>query len=342
VRQEVAPDAGDGGALGDGRVLVVGAGSLGSVYGALLARAGVDVQLLAREEHARAIQAAGGVRLESGGATLLAPVRAEWRPERIEPADAVVVLTKAPDTEAALGGLDHVREGVRLAVSLQNGVEKDDVLARWCGEGPVVGGVSMVGGTLVEPGVVAHTNDGVTIVGELGGGSSPRVDRFAELLEAGGLRVVVSPDVRAVEWAKVIHAAPTMAVPALVRLPLHACLLSEPLARVYVTLVREGVAIARAAGVEVDDEPIGYPLREIAAAPDDEALAIVQERGSRLERAGMTAIRVSMLQSVERGRRTEVDAVHGFLAREAGRLGVDAPGTVLCHRLLAGLDATLA
>ena len=119
-------------------------------------------------------------------------------------------------------------------------------------------------------------------------------------------------------------------------------LASEPLAALYVALVREGVAIAAAAGIELDDEPVGYPLRVIAAAADDEAVALVRERGRRLEAAGMTAIRVSMLQSIERGRRTEVDAVQGFLVRESERLRVDAPTTALCHRLLRGLDETLS
>jgi 2-dehydropantoate 2-reductase len=325
-----------------GRVLVIGAGSLGSVYGARLAQGGADVHLLAREEHARAIEAAGGVVLERPDGQELVPLRAEWRPEHVEPAETVIVLTKAPDTEAALAGLDRVRDGVALAVSLQNGVEKDDVLARWCGPGAVVGGVSMVGGTLLAPGRVAQTFDGGTILGELPHGRSERVERLARALAGGGLRAVVSDDVRAVEWAKLVHASPTMAVPALVRLPLHACLVSEPLAALYVTLVREGVAIAAAAGVEVDDGPVGYPIRAIAAAPDDEAVALVRERGRALERAGQTEITVSMLQSIERGRRTEVDTIHGFLVREAARLGVDAPATVLCHRLLAGIDEGLA
>jgi len=58
-----------------------------------------------------------------------APAGRSWRPERVGPAEIVVVLTKTTDTEAALAGLDHVRDAVRLAVSLQNGVEKDGVLA---------------------------------------------------------------------------------------------------------------------------------------------------------------------------------------------------------------------
>lgn len=300
------------------------------------------MQLLAREEHAAAIATAGGIWIKADGERMLAPVRAEWHGELIEPAEIVVVLTKTPDTEVALASVGHVRQEVRLAVSLQNGVQKNDVLARWCGPDPVVGGVSMVGGTLLGPGVVARTSAGTTILGELEGGTSDRVERLAALLERAGLAAVVSPDVRAVEWAKLVHAAPTMAVPALTRLPLHACLLDPTLAQIYVTLVREGIRIAEAAGIEVDEGPVGYPLREIAAGDDAAGVALVRERGRRLERAGMTAIRVSMLQSVERGRRTEVDAVHGFLVREADRLDVDAPALRFCHGLLAGLDRTLA
>lgn len=324
------------------KVLVVGAGSLGSVYGAHLAHGGAEVQLLAREEHARAIEEAGGIVVDRGGVREHVPLRAAWRPERAEPADAVIVLTKTPDTEAALAPLAHVRDALELAVSLQNGVEKDEVLARWCGSGLVIGGTSMVGGTLLRPGVVAHTLPGPTVLGELPRGRSDRVEALAGALEAGGLEVIVSDDVLAVEWAKLVHASPTMALPALVRLPLHACLRSEPLAALYVELVREGMAIARAAGIEPDDGPVGYPLREIAEAADGDAVAIVRGRGRRLEEAGMTAIRVSMLQSIERGRRTEVDAVHGFLVREAARLDVPAPATGACHRLLRGLDETLA
>jgi len=328
--------------LGEERVLIVGAGSLGSVYGGLLARAGHDVQLLAREAHALAIQAAGGLRLETAGEELLVPLRADWRPERIEPAEIAIVLTKSPDTASALAGVDHVRGGVRLAVSLQNSVEKDEVLRDWCGPGPVVGGVSMVGGTLVEPGFARHTLDHATIVGELPTGTSPRVERLAGLLADAGLSGVVSENVLGAEWAKLIHALPSMALPALTRAYLHEVFLSPELARVYVQLVREGVAVAEAAGVELDDEPIAFPLREIAAAPDEDAVALVFEQGRRFEEAGMTSVRVSMLQSIERGQRLEVEAIHGFIVREGARLGVPVPANELCYRLLAAIDRGLS
>jgi 2-dehydropantoate 2-reductase len=324
--------------LGAERVTIVGAGSLGSVYGGLLARAGHDVQLLAREPHARAIQEAGGLRLGTAEGDELVRVRADWRPERIEPAEIAIVLTQAPDTATALEGLGHVRDGLRLAVSLQNSVEKDDVLRAWCGEGPVVGGVSMVGGTLVEPGYARHTFDRATVVGELPAGSSPRVERFAELLRDAGLSGVVSQNVLGAEWAKVIHSAPVMALAALTRMDLHELLLSPELAPLYVRLAREGAAVAGAAGVELDDGPLDFPLCRIVSADDVDAVELVRNEGRRMERAGMTSIRVSMLQSVERGRRIEVETVHGFLVREGERLGVPVPASRLFYSVLRAID----
>ena len=326
--------------LGAERVTIVGAGSLGSIYGGLLARGGHEVQLLAREPHARAIQEAGGLRLGTAAGDELVGLRADWRPERIEPAEIVIVLTQAPDTVAALDGLRHVRSALRLAVSLQNSVEKDDVLRAWCGDGPIVGGVSMVGGTLVEPGYARHTFDRATVVGELPTGSSPRVERFAELLRDAGLSGVVSTNVLGAEWAKVIHSAPVMALAALTRIHLHELLLSVDLAPLYVRLAREGAAVAEAGGVELDDGPLDFPLCRIVSADDDEAVELVRNEGRRMEQAGMTGIRVSMLQSVERGRRTEVETVHGFVVREGERLGVPVPASRLFYGLLKAVDAS--
>jgi 2-dehydropantoate 2-reductase len=324
------------------RVVVVGAGSLGSVYGGLLARAGHDVQLLAREQHVLAIRHAGGLRLETRGEEVLVPLEADWRPDRIGPAELAIVMTKTFDTAAALAELDHLRGDVAVAVSFQNSVEKDERLRDWCGAGPVVGGVSMVGATFVEPGFVRHTLDRATIVGELPTGTSPRVEQLAGVFADAGLSGVVSTNVLGAEWAKLVHAVPAMALPALTRLNLHEVFLSPDLAGVYVRLVREGVAVAEAAGVELDEAPIEIPLREIAAAPDAQAVALVAEQGRRFLEAGMTNVRVSMLQSVERRQRLEVEAVHGFVVREGARLGVPVPANELCYRLLAAIDRSVA
>ena len=326
--------------LGEERVVVIGAGSLGTVYGAALARAGLDVQLLAREEHARAIQELGAVTIDSFGERWQVPLRADWRPERIEPAEIVVLLTKTPDTPAALGSLAHIRDAVRIAVSFQNGVAKDDDLAAWSGEGSVAGAVAMVGGTLEAPGHVRHTMNGPSFLGELDGSSSDRVARLAALLELGGLPAVVTDRIRSVEWSKLVHASPTTALPTMTGLYLHEIFTTAELARLYVDLVREGYAVAEAEGVQLEDWGALFPVRTIATAPPAEALELALAHGRRLVEAGMTQITVSMLQSARSKRRLEVEAIQGHLCRAGARLGVPTPGTDLCYRVLSGMDAT--
>lgn len=331
-----------GSLLGRERVLVVGAGALGSVYGGMLARAGFDVQLLAREAHARAIRETGGLRILRGDESLLAPVRAEWRPERIEPAEIVVLLTKTVDSVGALAPLAGLVDAVRVAVSLQNGVAKDDELAAWCGRERVAGAMSVVGATFVEPGVVRFTLPGPTYLGELPAGTSERVERLGEVLRAAGFEIHVTDRILSAEWSKLVHAMPVMSLAALARLPYHRLLLDPDLATLFVRLIREGTAVAAAAGVELDDWPMLMPLRTMAGMTDREALDLVQAFGRELEAKGMTQVIISMLQSVETRRRLEVDAVQGFLAREAARLGVPAPTVDACARLLKGIDSSFA
>jgi 2-dehydropantoate 2-reductase len=323
------------------RVLVVGAGALGTVYGACLARGGADVQLLTRRPHAEAIQAAGGVEIEGVDGHWHARLRARWRADELEPADTIILTTKDQDTVAALDALPDP-SGVAVAVSFQNGVAKDRRLADWCGAERVVGAMSMVGATIARPGVVRHTLALPTYLGELPSGVSERVRALGALLEAGGLPVVLTPRVLAAEWSKLVHAAPTMTLTGLSRLPFHRVLLDPRLSEAYVGLLHEAVAIAAAGGVEVEDLPGMFPVRTLTTVPRDEAIVLVHDRGRAMEAAGSTDVRVSMLTDIEQGRPLELDAVHGFLTREAERLGVHAPLTTASYGLLAAIDAVRA
>ena len=322
------------------RVLIAGAGALGTVYGAHIARAGAEVQLLARRPHAEAIQRAGAVEIEGPDGRWSASLRADWRPERIEPVGTLVLLTKSHDTEAVLAGLGHLLDSLELAVSLQNGVEKDDLLSGWCGPERVIGGMSMVGATQEGPGLVRHTLPGTTYLGELPTGVSPRVRRLAALLEEGGMEVVASERIASAEWSKLVHASPVMSLCALSRLPFHRVLLDRRLSELYVRVLREGAAVASAAGVELDDLPGMFPVRTLASAPGGEAVEEIRERGRAMEAAGNTQIRISMLTDIERGRRLELDAVQGFLVAEAARRDVAVPLTDTCLELLCAVDRT--
>lgn len=124
----------------------------------------------------------------------------------------------------------------------------------------------------------------------------------------------------------------------LTRLNFHHAFVVPELAEVFLDLIIEGVRIATAAGVGVDDWPAILPVKTLTALPRDQALRRIAEHGQHIIDVGMTDIRISMLQSIERGRRTEVEAIQGHLLRRGDRLGVDAPATRLAYRLIAGLD----
>jgi 2-dehydropantoate 2-reductase len=183
-------------------VLVIGAGALGSVYGASLARAGLPVTLLGREPHARAVRDRGGLTVsEASGESWNVHLDAEWRAEAVGDHDVVVLLTKSHDSRAALAALEHLRGNVRVAVSLQNGVQKDRILADWCGAERVIGGMSMVGATLEAPGVVQRSLAGATYLGELPTGLSDRCRWFVQRLEAGGMKAIHCPAMLAADLA---------------------------------------------------------------------------------------------------------------------------------------------
>lgn len=324
--------------LADARVLIVGAGSLGSVYGGYLARSGRSVQLYAREQHAREIQAAGGLHLVGPQIDGKVALSADWRPERIEPAEIVILLCKTPDTEQILTDLSHLEGTASVAVSLQNGIDDRGLLAAWAGDEATIGGVSMVGGTLERPGQARHTLAGPTFLGESPTGISPRVEELGALFSTAGLPMEVTPRIASVEWSKLVHASPSMALTALTRRWFHEVFLAPELAELFLDLILEGVAIAAAEGVAVDDWPSLLPLDTLSKLPRAEALDRITDHGHKLEAQGATEIRISMLQSVERGRRTEVEALHGALVRAAERHGLDAPVTRVCYGMIAGLD----
>lgn len=331
---------GDGGLGAARRVVVVGAGGLGTVYGAALARSGADVQLLARRPHAEAIQRAGCVEVRQPEARFTVALRAHWRPELIEPADTVVLMTKSHDTVAALSDLQHIACGVENAVSFQNGVEKDRLLAQWCGADRVVGAMSMVGGTLDAPGRVSHTLLGTSYLGELPRGLTPRVRALGADLEAGGMPVALSERIRAIEWSKLAHAGPSMTITALPRLPFHRALQDPGLADLYVRLLCEGAAVAAGDpdAVPLEDLPGMFPVRRLSTIERGQAAEIVRGFGRRMEAVGSTNVITSMLRDLQSGRRLELDAVHAFLVDEAQRLGIDVPYSRTCLELLQALD----
>ena len=242
------------------RIAVVGAGAVGSVYGALLSRSGHDVTLVdVAAEQVDAINRDGIVLAGAGGDEPAVPAAASTDAAAARGAEAVLVLVKAHATGAAARSLaPHLGEDA-IAVTLQNGLGNDRALAAVLGPDRVVAGATTVGAELLGPGRVAASPsalDGgsLTSLGAPPAGTPARAaaERLASALSGSGLPAELRDDVELVIWRKLAFTASMAPLCALLRCTVADALESEPGRRALRRMFDEVVAVAGARGVALD------------------------------------------------------------------------------------------
>jgi len=287
-------------------VLVFGAGSLGSLVGGLLARAH-DVTLVGRDPHVETVRQDG---LRITGVESLDVHPAATTDATGASADLAVVTVKAYDTEVAARTLATGEYGA--VCSLQNGMGNEDVLAARV-DAPVVAGAATCGARLAEPGHVEWLGRGTATLGAWRPNSDgATVNRVAEAFRDAGLPTEVTTDVRRRLWEKLAVNAAINPVTALARVE-NGALTTGPLAEVATAAAEETAAVARADGVDIS-----------SATATDAVTAVANETARN---------RSSMRRDVERGRRTEIDAINGYVVGRADAVGTSAP----TNRTLAAL-----
>ena len=320
------------------RVAVLGAGSLGSVYAAWAADAGHDVVIVARPDHAAACARDGLTIVGRDGTERTVRVRATDDPAAIGTVEYVCLASKAPATDELLDGIPDP-DAVRGAFSIQNGARQAEPLVRRFGDRGLAA-VSMVGGTLLGPGRAAHTLEGPTYLGPARGTDVDAATAVAtEVAATLGMPLVeVRPDIMAVLWSKAVLAVAAMGLTALTRMDYHRVFELAGNRAAFLDLAHEAAAIARAEGVGLVDLPGPLKAGHLVALPREEALTELAAIGRMLRESGQTAIRVSMLQSIERRRPTEVGAVFSDLVELADRHGLDLPRLRMVTGVLESVD----
>ncbi len=315
-------------------VAIVGPGGIGGTFAALLARAGeCQVTLLGRPgAHIEAIRE-HGLRLE-GLDDFTVPVDARDEPADLTDCDVLIYAVKAQDSDAALTATAHL-EVREFATSIQNGVVKDDQLAQTFGAEKLVGALAIVAGERVSPGVVRWTYDGATRFGELDGRNSERVDWIVERCRSAGLRAQTSGEILSATWTKLVGWGPIGLLATLSRQTNQNILSDKLLVTAYVGMVRELGELARTRDISLLD--LGpFHVREWLACPESDAIAKVM--ASPLASSNS---RHSALQDVERGQRTELEALLGPLIDEATRRGLAMVRVRTLYAALMGLERSL-
>ena len=313
---------------------ILGAGAIGSIIGAHLARAGHSVAMLARGGRAAYLEE-HGLTLR-GLAEFAAPVHTLRDPQALHGAGALIVAIKTPGTAAALEPLRAAQFDVTL--SIQNGPLKNELLSAAFGAERVLGALADTSGELLAGGEVLFTRNVNIYVGELTGGDSGRARRLAQTLDSSGVRATATPEIQTLEWSKFCGWVGLMALSVTTR-ALTWRYLSDPDSALLLTrLVREMGTLARALGITLSDRAV-LPVASLCAAEENDAVARVLQFGEEYRHDAPTH-RLSALQDVEAGRPLEVHETLGYASAKARELGLDLPLLAAFTRLLAAIDRT--
>lgn len=300
------------------RVVVVGAGAIGSLFGGCLADQH-EVVLIGRRPHVDAIRSQG-LRL-TGQTERRVKVKASTTCENLEVADVVLITTKAHDTAGAVTTARPVIGETTFVVSLQNGLGNIETIQGQVGPERTIGASTSHGCIFQGPGHVEHTGLGDTVLGPPVPPDLPAHHELADALTQAGLETEVVPDISEELWAKAAVNAAINPLTAITGLPNGALLDIPRLTRLMADVAGEVETVARARGLDV-------------------------EEGAWVEKAAQVADRTatnrsSMLQDVQNGKRTEIDAICGQIAALADQVGVDAAQNRALHALVTGIEATL-
>lgn len=286
------------------RVAVMGTGAVGGYFGAKLAAATNEVHFIARGERLEAMKRQG-LRVESiDGDLRLEEVSATDDPTEVGVVDLVLFTVKSMATREAAEAARPLVGPSTTVLDLQNGVENEAIVGEVLGHDRVVPGIAVIGVAMPEPGLVRHTNNGNIALGEPSGEETGRVLAVRDAFEAAGVGTRISKDIASAKWRKLVWNAAFNPLTALTGRRVLDLIEDDDSRTLALDAMKEAIAVAKGLGHKVDD---GILERAVARDPN------------------WAHSKTSMLQDIERGRPTEVDALCGAVVRAGERAGVPTP-----------------
>jgi 2-dehydropantoate 2-reductase len=304
------------------KICVYGAGAIGGLMAAWLARSGHEVSLVARGAQLDAIRR-DGLRIRSQGKTESFRIKADAEPANLGAQDYVLVTVKAQNLTDVAATITPLLGKDTSVVTAMNGVpwwffhglkrpdarleslDPGGTLSRAIPTERVVGCVIHLAASTPEPGLVSHNMGAKLILGEPGGENTARTRRIADALAAAGFEIVVSNTIEKEFWVKLLGNVSFNPVSALTVSTADRLIQSDEVKAYMVEIMREVLAIGRAVGVDASIDPEARIDMARALGP----------------------FKTSMLQDLEAGKRLEIDGLLAGTLEIARKAGVRAPFT---------------
>ncbi len=285
------------------RIAVIGAGAVGGYFGGTLARAGAPVVMIGRAAFVEAVKK-NGLYLDTLQFEESVRVEASTEMQAAREAEVVLFCVKTTDNAATASELAPLLAPGAIVVSMQNGVDNAEQIQATSGV-RALSAVVYVAASVPEPGRVKHVGRGALVVGP----RNAQTELFASLFERAGVPCRISDNITGELWTKLIANCALNAVSALGRAKYGQIAASADARKVVETVVDEVLAVARAAGIQ--PQGLEDPKAAIAGA-----FKIATQMAEALS---------STAQDLNRGKRTEIDSLNGYIARRGAELGVSTP-----------------
>jgi 2-dehydropantoate 2-reductase len=285
------------------KIAVVGAGAVGGYFGGLLARAGAPVMMIGRPAFVDAVQH-NGLFLDTLHFQETVRVEASAELAAIRGAEIVLFCVKTTDNAATAKGLAPLLAPSTLILSMQNGVDNVEQI-RAAASLDALPSVVYVASSVPEPGKVKHVGRGDLVVGP----KNEKTERIASLFSSANVPCRISENIEGELWTKLIWNCALNAVSALGRAKYGLVASSADAWKVVEAAVYEVLAVARAANIH----PPGLEDPKAALAG---ALKIATQMAEALS---------STAQDMNRGKRTEIDSLNGYVSRRGAELCVPTP-----------------
>jgi 2-dehydropantoate 2-reductase len=305
------------------KMVIVGGGAMGSLFGGLLAEGGLDVTLVdIWKEHVDAINR-DGLKIVGHGGDRSVRIAATLDPRTLHAADVVLFQCKAFANEAAARSVQHLVAPSTAVISFQNGLGNEESLGRILGAAHVLGGLTAQGAVVVEAGMIRNFGDLPSYVGEFGGGLSERAVAIADAFTRHRLPTFASASIKKEKWQKLLGNVALGALSAATDMTSADMVAIPELREVILRALDETATVARACGI---------------ALGDDEKRAIF-DKLTTVGGGGTGASKSSMAADIVLRRKTEIDTIHGSVSRLGREKGIPTPTIDAMIAVVKGLES---
>lgn len=308
------------------KIVVIGAGAMGGLFGGMLCEGGLDVTLLDNnKDHVDTINASG-LKIVGYGGDRYIKINATTDPKDAGVGDVVIVQCKALHTIEAVNASLSVFGDHTTVVSFQNGIGNEEVIADVIGENRVIGGLTAQGATVEASGIVRNYSDLPTYIGELFGADvgivTPRIEKIARAFSSAGLDTHSSPNIRKEMWKKLLGNIGLSATSGTTDLMSVQMVAIPDLASTIHRAVDEAASVAATCGIEFDDYEKQQILEKLTNAE-----------------SGTGASKSSLCTDLRSGRPTEIDRIYGTVSRLGKEHGVPTPTLDTLIAIVRGLES---